>query len=142
MIRCTVYKCRHRAGWPCCAHCGERACPDRCENHPDRCRVWRDTAKRKQRNGVDLEMVKRLLEKGISAKEIARLAGCGTTTVYEIAKRRPTKERTGPPQRIDRERLFRLLAEGRSRREIAEELGCAYSTVCTITRKEGGGGDG
>lgn len=55
VLHCEVFDCKHGV-YPksiCCRECPVYAlCEDHCLNHPDRCNVWTDVKKRRDREAI------------------------------------------------------------------------------------------
>lgn len=143
MIQCTVYKCRFRSGRPCCTYCDEKNCLERCENHPDRCKVWRDpVAQKAPMDTADEAEAVRLALEGVPRPEIARRLDCSKQSVDRILQKHLGKQPPGAKRRLNHEEIFRLRGEGLSIQEIAKKFNCADGTVAQILRKGGGSGNG
>lgn len=139
MITCTVYKCKSRAGRPCCTYCDAKDCLERCENHPDRCKVWRDpVAQKAPRSSIDEAEVVRLSEGGTPRPEIARRLGCSLQSVDHILRKHLGKQPPGAKRRLDHEEIFRLHDQGLSIRAIAKKVNGADSSIAYILRTERG----
>lgn len=80
---CTIHSCRYTGDRRCCIDC-DKNCPDRCLNHPDRCKCCADEEPREKgyhKSWVNTADVLRLAEQGLLYKDIARILHCSETTV-------------------------------------------------------------
>jgi len=89
--RCNIPPtgCRHKYAAPCCADCAEDGCAARCQNHPDRCRCWRDgpPLRPRERTGkLDRAAILRLREAGLLQREIAERLGCSPSGVSAVLR--------------------------------------------------------
>lgn len=84
MLKCKIYRCSSMASWICCAECDKIPCPNRCLNHPDRCKCVNDghrTPKKAHPHKHDHGQILTLTKSGYTNKEIMERLGCSKSTV-------------------------------------------------------------
>lgn len=147
MRQCKIYSCRRYPDRRCCADCDDKTCLERCENHPDRCRCWRnDSWPREVRTRVtkeeEAEIRRLLLETNLSHSEIAKMTGRSKSRVCRVAQDYGIHRETGARRTLDWDEIARLRDEGLTCAGIAERLGCAANSVKYVLDRMGGEGRG
>lgn len=140
MTKCLIYHCRTVYGDPCCTYCElQEGCPDRCRNHPDRCKVWRNEPGGQRRakpyTRYDSRQIVELYHEGLSYDQIAEEVGCGRSTVTLILRKAGELSRKGRGPIIDYDLVQTLHDVGLTNREVAKRLGCSESSVSIILRQ-------
>lgn len=90
MLKCKIYHCATRDSWSCCAECDEEGCPNRCLNHPDRCKCVSDgrpTPKKHHPHKHDHVQILTLAKSGYTNTEIMEKLGCSRSTVTATLRR-------------------------------------------------------
>lgn len=86
---CTIHSCSYVGDRRCCIDC-EKNCPNRCLNHPDRCKCWADETpgeQHRRKDCVDPALILELAQMGLSYKEIGQKVGRNPGTVqWHLAK--------------------------------------------------------
>ena len=79
-----------QSGTPCCADCGNKACPARCQNSPALCGCWEKAPPPRKRQGAprkaDPLKAAWLYSQGMTQAEIARWLGCHRHTVAQALR--------------------------------------------------------
>lgn len=98
---CLIYKCTKAGDRRCCIDCDKIPCPNRCQNHPDRCKCWADEEQLKQgqkKGSAKSEDVLALAQRGLSYKEIAAKMNIGICAVqYHLNKLGYYRQKRGAP---------------------------------------------
>ena len=139
MIKCLIFSCPTIRGNPCCAYCDKQEeCPNRCENHPDRCRCWRDEPagqrRVKRRTLYDSRRVVELFREGWTYDQIAAEMKCGRSTVTLILRKAGVLPHRGPS--IDYDMVHTLHDYGLTNKEIAKRLNCSQASVSIILHQK------
>lgn len=142
MIECKIYHCRMTGSDLCCTYCDRRSkCLNRCENHPDRCGVWREGGEVKRRSKphcqYDPKEIVALYKQGLTCEQVAEKIGCGLSTVSLALRRAGETSRHGRGPIIDYDMVWQLHEIGLTNKEIARRVGCSEASVSIILHRKG-----
>lgn len=90
MLKCKIYRCSSMDSWICCAECSEEGCPNRCLNHPDRCKCVNDgkpTPPKPRPHKYDQSQILAMAKEGYTNREIMARMGCSKSAITAALRR-------------------------------------------------------